>query len=42
MEERQGQAALRVLVMTVTRPVEGFRLPSPVLATLLLELAQGM
>lgn len=42
MEARKGQATLWVLVMTVTLAVAGFSLPSPVLAPLLLDPAQGM
>lgn len=42
MERSKGQASLWVLVMTVTLAVAGFSLPSPVLAPLLLDPAQGM
>ncbi|MGL6607863.1 MFS transporter [Aeromonas hydrophila] len=42
MEGIKGQASLWVLVMTVTLAVAGFSLPSPVLAPLLLDPAQGM
>lgn len=42
MEGIKGQASLWVLVMTVTLAVAGFSLPSPVLAPLMLEPAQGM
>ena len=42
MEGIKGQATLWVLVMTVTLAVAGFSLPSPVLAPLLLDPAQGM
>ncbi|MGY3895625.1 MFS transporter [Aeromonas enterica] len=42
MERIKGQATLWVLVMTVTLAVAGFSLPSPVLAPLLLDPAQGM
>ncbi|MBW3833871.1 MFS transporter [Aeromonas hydrophila] len=42
MEGIKGQASLWVLVMTVTLAVAGFSLPSPVLATLMLDPAQGM
>lgn len=42
MEGSKGQASLWVLVMTVTLAVAGFSLPSPVLAPLLLDPAQGM
>ncbi|WP_440894507.1 MFS transporter [Aeromonas dhakensis] len=42
MERIKGQASLWVLVMTVTLAVAGFSLPSPVLAPLLLDPAQGM
>ncbi|MFB0595162.1 MFS transporter [Aeromonas hydrophila] len=42
MEGIKGQASLWVLVMTVTLAVAGFSLPSPVLAPLMLDPAQGM
>jgi len=42
MEGIKGQATLWVLVMTVTLAVAGFSLPSPVLAPLMLDPAQGM
>ena len=42
MEGIKEQASLWVLVMTVTLAVAGFSLPSPVLAPLLLDPAQGM
>ncbi|MFQ2285174.1 MFS transporter [Aeromonas dhakensis] len=42
MERIKGQASLWVLVMTVTLAVAGFSLPSPVLAPLMLDPAQGM
>lgn len=42
MEGLKGQATLWVLVMTVTLAVAGFSLPSPVLAPLMLDPAQGM
>lgn len=42
MEGCKGQASLWVLVMTVTLAVAGFSLPSPVLAPLMLDPAQGM
>ncbi|WP_421241550.1 MFS transporter [Aeromonas enteropelogenes] len=42
MEAHKGRATLWVLVMTVTLAVAGFSLPSPVLAPLLLDPAQGM
>ncbi|MCP3323647.1 MFS transporter [Aeromonas hydrophila] len=42
MEGSKGQASLWVLVMTVTLAVAGFSLPSPVLAPLMLDPAQGM
>jgi predicted MFS family arabinose efflux permease len=42
MERIKGQATLWVLVMTVTLAVAGFSLPSPVLAPLMLDPAQGM
>ncbi|MGL6512041.1 MFS transporter [Aeromonas hydrophila] len=42
MDGIKGQASLWVLVMTVTLAVAGFSLPSPVLAPLLLDPAQGM
>lgn len=42
MDGIKGQAPLWVLVMTVTLAVAGFSLPSPVLAPLMLDPAQGM
>ncbi|MCS3769376.1 putative MFS family arabinose efflux permease [Aeromonas hydrophila] len=42
MEGIKGQASLWVLVITVTLAVAGFSLPSPVLAPLMLDPAQGM
>ena len=42
MEGIKEQASLWVLVMTVTLAVAGFSLPSPVLAPLMLDPAQGM
>ncbi|MBL0562723.1 MFS transporter [Aeromonas hydrophila] len=42
MEGIKGQVSLWVLVMTVTLAVAGFSLPSPVLAPLMLDPAQGM
>ncbi|BBG83555.1 MFS transporter [Aeromonas hydrophila] len=42
MDGIKGQASLWVLVMTVTLAVAGFSLPSPVLAPLMLDPAQGM
>lgn len=42
MEGIKAQATLWVLVMTVTLAVAGFSLPSPVLAPLMLDPAQGM
>ena len=42
MEGSKGLASLWVLVMTVTLAVAGFSLPSPVLAPLMLDPAQGM
>ena len=42
MDGIKGRATLWVLVMTVTLAVAGFSLPSPVLAPLLLDPAQGM
>ncbi|WP_330543451.1 MFS transporter [Aeromonas hydrophila] len=42
MEGIKRQASLWVLVMTVTLAVAGFSLPSPVLAPLMLDPAQGM
>ncbi|WP_169047394.1 MFS transporter [Aeromonas salmonicida] len=42
MEGIKGQATLWVLVMTVILAIAGFSLPSPVLAPLMLDPAQGM
>ncbi|EOD54438.1 MFS transporter [Aeromonas molluscorum] len=42
MESRRDKVSLWVLVMTVTLAVAGFSLPSPVLAPLMLDPAQGM
>ncbi|HEH9400165.1 TPA: MFS transporter [Aeromonas sobria] len=42
MDGIKGQATLWVLVMTVTLAIAGFSLPSPVLAPLMLDPAQGM
>jgi predicted MFS family arabinose efflux permease len=42
MEGMKGQATLWVLVMTVILAIAGFSLPSPVLAPLMLDPAQGM
>ena len=42
MDGIKGRATLWVLVMTVTLAVAGFSLPSPVLAPLMLDPAQGM
>ncbi|MGL5482024.1 MAG: MFS transporter, partial [Aeromonas veronii] len=42
MEKHEHKNPLWVLVMTVTLAVAGFSLPSPVLAPLLLDPAQGM
>ncbi|MGL5092119.1 MAG: MFS transporter [Aeromonas sobria] len=42
MDGIKGQAPLWVLVMTVTLAVAGFSLPSPILAPLMLDPAQGM
>ena len=42
MEGNKGKATLWVLMMTATLAVAGFSLPSPVLAPLMLDPAQGM